>query len=120
MEFNVVVLSGVLSADPEHRTFDSGASLLRCLVTVRSESPRRVDVIPITLWDPSEQVLNEISRRGQRVWVAGMVQRRFWAAADGRESRIEIVARAIELSNDDRHDLAIRRWVSGGSVVEPH
>ena len=100
-DMNAVVLCGTLAAEPEHRTFESGASLVRCLVTVRTQLPRRTDVVPVTLWDPSTDVLDRLEGRGQNVWVAGMVQRRFWAGADGRHSKIEIVARAIQ-----PHDVA--------------
>lgn len=97
MSFNLVVLEGSLAADPEHRTFESGTSLLRCLVTVRSHAPRRVDVIPVIVWEPDADVLDAICEKGQDVWLAGSVQRRFWADADGRESKVEVIARAIGL-----------------------
>jgi single-stranded DNA-binding protein len=68
------------------------------LVTVRTESPtRRVDVIPVTLWDPPEELLNGNLKPGRRVWVAGSVQRRFWSGDqdEGRRSRLEVVAEQI-------------------------
>ena len=91
MDFNLVVLSGRLAAPPELRVFDSGTRLVRCLVTVSAEEPRhRIDVLPVTLWDPPDDVwLGEV---GERVYVAGSVQRRFWSNLEGRRSRVEIVA----------------------------
>lgn len=97
MDINVVVISGKLAATPEVRSFDSGARLIRYLVTTRSEAPhRRIDVLPVTLWDPDDELIAEAAV-GQGVWIAGSVQRRFWAAAEGRRSRLEVVAQSVEL-----------------------
>lgn len=102
MNMNLVVLAGKLAAPPELREFESGSRLVRCLVTVRSEEPRRrVDVVPVTLWDPDagEPILT--ADPGVRVWVAGMVQRRFREATEGRRSQLEVVAHHVELRNED-------------------
>ena len=101
MDMNMVVLSGKLAGPPELREFESGSRLLRVLVTVRSSSPRRrVDVVPVTLWDPAldHPVLD--TAVGERLWVVGSVQRRFWSAAQERRSRLEVVALHIELGNE--------------------
>lgn len=91
MDLNLVVLAGRLAAVPELRVFDSGARLVRYLITVRSEDPhRRVDVVPVTVWNPGE-VTTDVAP-GTPVWVAGTVQRRFWSASEGRRSRLEIIA----------------------------
>ena len=97
MDMNVVVLCGKLAAPPEIREFESGSSLVRLLVTVRTDSPRRrVDVIPVTLWDPdpNDQLLG--ATVGQQVWVTGGIQRRFWTALEGRRSHLEVVAHHIQ------------------------
>lgn len=101
MELNLVVLSGRLAAEPEVRTFDSGSTLLRLLVTVRSEEPRRrVDVIPVTVWNPDDEVFDDEMTVGRRVWIAGSIQRRFWSATEGRRSRLEVVAHEVSLRDD--------------------
>ena len=102
MDFNVVVLSGRLAAPPELRVFESGLRLARYLITVRADEPRRrVDVVPVTLWEPSDEVLSPSPEVGQRIWAAGSVQRRFWSNPDGRRSRLEIVAEQIQLRPGD-------------------
>ncbi|MDH3606197.1 MAG: single-stranded DNA-binding protein [Acidimicrobiia bacterium] len=96
MDLNLVVLAGTLAAAPDLREFDSGARLLRMLVTVRSDEPRRrVDVIPVTLWDPPTVLTQETLERGRRVVVCGAAQRRFWEAKEGRRNRVEIVAENV-------------------------
>ena len=58
MDLNIIVLSGRITTEPEFRTFPSGACLARYLVTVRSTEPRRrVDVGPVSLWDPPDDLL---------------------------------------------------------------
>ena len=96
MDLNLVVMAGRLAADPEFKTFASGAELVKLLVTVRSTEPRRrIDVIPVTLWEPSADSDVRDLVRGDGVWLAGSVQRRFWAAEAGRTSRVEVVAHEI-------------------------
>jgi single-stranded DNA-binding protein len=100
MDLNLVVLSGRLAAAPEMRVLDSGTRLVRYLVTLRTETPRRrVDVLPVTLWEPSDDAAVDLEK-GRRVWVAGSAQRRFWEGPEGRRSRIEIVAEQVT------HDIA--------------
>jgi single-strand DNA-binding protein len=102
MNMNVVILSGRLAAPPELREFESGSALVRALVTVRSDGPRRrVDVVPVTLWDPDPGHPILDAAAGVGVWVAGSLQRRFWSTTEGRRSRLELVANAIELRDDE-------------------
>ncbi len=78
MDLNLVVLAGRLAAPPEFRKFEFGDSLVRYLVTVRSEEPRqRVDVVPVTLWNPDEAALRASAQPAavrMRLWVAGGIQ----------------------------------------------
>lgn len=101
MDLNLVVVSGRLAAPPELRQFESGARLARYLVTVRSEEPtRRVDVLPVTMWDPDEALLNAEPMPGSRVLVVGSLQRRFWSGEEGRRSRLELIADQVCLRDD--------------------
>ena len=101
MDLNLIVIAGRLAAEPELTTYASGARLLRLLVTVRSQEPRRrIDVLPVVMWDPADDVLPDEPVRGTAVWVAGSVQRRFWSADAGRTSRIEIVAHDIQIRTE--------------------
>jgi len=101
MDHNITVLSGRLAAPPEIRQFESGARLGRYLITVRSEEPRRrVDVIPVTLWDPPDDLLDAEPAPGTRLWVVASLQRRFWSAEEGRRSRLEVVADVVTDSED--------------------
>ena len=97
MDFNIVVLTGHLAAEPEIRSFPSGATLIRYLVTTRVTAPRRrVDVVPVTLWDPPAHLLESPGPKGGAVFVAGTLQRRFWSVEGGKASRVEVIARHVE------------------------
>ena len=103
MDLNVVVIAGRLAAAPEVRIFDGGATLVRYLVTTRSEAPRRrIDVIPVVLWDADEKA--SALERGDGVWVAGSVQRRFWSDDQNRRSRVEVVAHHVQKREADEAD----------------
>lgn len=105
MDVNVTILTGTLAAAPEFREFESGAALLRLLVTVRREVPRRrIDVLPVTLWDPPAELVDAELERGGRVWVCGSAQRRFWEAKDGRRSRVELVADRVVPLEEQQDD----------------
>lgn len=102
MDLNLVVLGGRIATEPEIRTFPSGTTMIRYLVTVRSTEPRRrVDVVPVSLWDPSPDVLEHRDVRGRSVWVAGSVQRRFWADAGDTRSRLEVIAHEVRITPDN-------------------
>ena len=119
MDLNLVVLAGYLAAPGE---FNSDSKRLRLLLTVRSArsawpswnaSPtrnaagvpqQRVDVIPVTLQDPSAEQVAATRKTGVRLWVVGSVQRlgcmTFLSSPEGRRSRVEIVAEDINVQPD--------------------
>ena len=113
MDLNMVILCGRLASDPEIRLFDSRSRLIRYLVTVRAAHPRRrVDVIPATLWDPSDELVDELGVKGDRIWVSGSVQRRFWESPDGRGSRIEVVAEKVKVNDLGDLEPLIASWAA--------
>ena len=100
MDLNLIVLCGRLATDAELRVFDSGAKLIRYLVTTRVDYPRRrVDVLPVTFWDPPADLVDDPGEKGSRIWVCGSAQRRYWESPDGRRSRIEVVAEQVSFEN---------------------
>ena len=100
MDLNLVVVAGRLASAPEIRIFEGGATLVRYLVTTRVKEDKergikpRIDVVPVVLWDATEE--DTKFERGDRVWVAGSVQRRFWSDDHSRRSRIEVVAHHVQ------------------------
>lgn len=98
MDLNLVVLCGRVATEPELRVFESGASLVRILLTIRTEHHRaRIDLIPVVVWDPPEVLTDGSVATGDRIWVSGMLRRRFWtdADSDNKRSRIEVIGQQI-------------------------
>lgn len=99
---NDVAISGHLAASPELKTFDSGSRMIRFLVTIQQEHPRRVDVIPVSIWDPTNEMWENPGEKGDQFHCTGTAQRRFWESPDGRRSRVEIVADTIDMAGRKR------------------
>jgi single-stranded DNA-binding protein len=105
MDLNMVVLNGRLAAAPEHRVLDSGTRMARLLVTVRSEEPHsRLDVLPVIWWEPDDEFVVNPPGVGSRIWISGSVQRRYWESADGRRSKIEVIAAHVTQLADDHQE----------------
>ena len=106
MDLNLAVLAGRLAAPPEVRVLDSGVRMVRYLVTTRAEEPgRRVDVVPVTMWDPPPELAGADHQPGERIWVIGTIQRRFWSESEGRRSRLELIADQVCFSQPVSHPL---------------
>jgi hypothetical protein len=87
---NLVALKGKLAAPAEYRESESGFRYLRVLITVRGDG--RVDVIPVTIHDPSDEQVEASKVAGVTVLVFGRMRRRF-SAFEGRRSHLDVVAR---------------------------
>lgn len=99
---NVLVLNGRLAAAPDYRVLESGSRMARLLVAVRSDEPHsRLDVLPVVWWEPEDEFVTAPPEVGSRVWITGSVQRRYWESADGRRSKLEVVAAHVSVINED-------------------
>jgi len=99
MDLNLMVLAGHLTVNAEVRQFDSGGLMIRYLVTVSVDHPRhRVDVIPASLWDPSEELIESPGMKGDGIWLCGSLQRRYVESTYGRRSTLELVAEQVKVT----------------------
>jgi hypothetical protein len=97
-DINLAVIAGRIAAPPESRIYDSGSRSLRYLITCVTDVPRhRTDVIPVTLLDPDPVLVDRPGSPGERIWAAASIQRRFFAADDGRRSRVELLAHHVQI-----------------------
>lgn len=115
MDLNLVVIAGRLAGAPEIRVFEGGATLVRYLVTTKqggegTGKKQRIDVVPCVLWDADEEATK--FERGDRIWIAGSIQRRFWSDDHSRRSRIEVVADHVQ-KNIDSSELGDDRVLAG-------
>lgn len=95
-DMNVVVLGGTIAAPPELLIGPTGAVRWRYLLSVRSSRPRRrVDVLPVTVWELQKGPSNDDFSVGDKIWVHAALQRRFLSAPEGQRSRLELVADTV-------------------------
>lgn len=92
---NDATLVGALAVSPEFRTFGSGATIARLLVTVQPVGSWRRHVIPVTVWEPEPALLG--TQRGAPITVTGRVYRRFGTGVSGRATQLEVVAAAFKV-----------------------
>ena len=93
MDLNHVVLSGLIVAPPEQRTDHRGNRSRRLLVSVRTDDPRRLDVVRVRQFD---HPLDEEVEAGDRVVVIGRLERGFADVPTGLDNRIDVVASSLE------------------------
>lgn len=102
LDLNLVVLCGHLSTDPELRVLDSGGRLIRYLILVRVDYPRkRTDVLPVILWEPPAELWDQPGIKHDRIWVCGTMQKRYWDDAESRPSGLEVVAEQVVVGDLD-------------------
>ena len=119
-DFNVAVICGTLATTPEMRVCADGTSSARYLVTTRSEGPsHRVDVVPVVHPNPGPAATRY--RRGDRLWIAASVQRRFGGDEHRSRSGIEVVAHEVVRSEEsgrlEAPDRDATGMVDGGTPV---
>ncbi len=99
MDVNEVRLCGRIASAPEVRVFDSGTQRVRFLVASRVDEPRsRIDVIPVTMWNPNDDQIPGQLVVSDRVWVTGSVQRRLHDGPQGRRSSLEVIGHEVTTS----------------------
>ena len=106
MSINVALVRGRLSSPPEVRVLESGRTLAVLQVTARPDGAPAVSV-PVAAWDPPEWV--ECLEAHDEVLVVGTVRRRFYRAASGSASKVEIEAEMLARGGDRRKTSALLR-----------
>ena len=89
---NVSIIRGTLSRTPDHRTLDSGTTIVAYDVTVPADDGP-AETVPVSWFDPPAAAarLDE----GDEVLVTGRVRRRFFRAGGRTQSRTDVVADAV-------------------------
>lgn len=109
---NVVLLQGILSSEPRHRTLPSGTELVNWELTTDAGGARHT--VPVAWFDPTASV--RATGAGDQVVVLGMVRRRFYRA-DGRTvSRTEVVGERCARAG--RHAQVARLWERVADALE--
>ena len=87
--FNLVVLTGRLTADPELKTTSNGLSVTTFSIAVdrryRSGEERQTDFINIVAWRTSAEFICKYFKKGSMICVIGNIQTRSWDGTDGKK-----------------------------------
>ena len=90
-ERNVVVLRGMLAADPRTRDLPSGSVLTQLDLTTRDSGGTHT--VPVAWFDPPPTAATLAA--GDELVVIGSVRRRFFRAGGSTQSRTEVVAEKV-------------------------
>jgi single-strand DNA-binding protein len=100
--FNMVVLMGNLTRDPELRTTPNGASvcsfslaLNRSYKAASGEWQEATDYIDIVAWGPLGERVSQYLSKGRPCLVNGRLQSRSWEQEGQKRSKVEVIAQDV-------------------------
>ena len=101
--FNLVVLTGRLTADPELKTTANGLSVTTFSIAVdrryRSGEERQTDFINIVAWRSSAEFVSKYFKKGSMIAVRGAIQTRRYQDKDGNNrTAFEVVADDVQFA----------------------
>lgn len=101
--FNLVVLTGRLTADPELKTTPNGTNVTSFSIAVerryRSGEERQTDFINIVAWRQRAEFVSKWFKKGQLVAVDGSIQTRRYTDKDGNNrTAFEVVANNVHFA----------------------
>ena len=99
--FNLVVLSGRLTADPELKTTPNGVSVCSFSIAVerryRQGEERQADFINIVAWRSSAEFVSKYFSKGDAIGIEGAIQTRKYQDRDGNNrTAFEVVANNVQ------------------------
>ena len=105
--FNLVVLTGRLTADPELKTTANGISVTSFSIAVdrryRSGEERQTDFINIVAWRSSAEFITKYFKKGSLIGIEGSIQTRRYQDKDGNNrTAFEVVANNVQFVESKR------------------
>ena len=99
--FNLVVLTGRLTADPELKTTPNGVSVTTFSIAVerryRQGEERQADFINIVAWRSSAEFICKYFKKGSMIGIEGSIQTRKYQDKDGNNrTAFEVVANNVQ------------------------
>jgi single-strand DNA-binding protein len=101
---NKVFLMGNLTRDPELRYTPSGSpvcefgmAINRTYKTGSGEQREEVCFVDVVMWGRRGVVISEYMTKGRPIFIEGRLQYDSWETAEGRRSRLRVVADNFEL-----------------------
>ena len=114
--FNLVVLTGRLTADPELKTTSNGLSVTTFSIAVdrryRSGEERQTDFINIVAWRQSAEFITKYFKKGSLIGIEGSIQTRRYQDKNGNNrTAFEVVVNNVQFVESKRD--------SGAPMGEP-
>ena len=105
--FNLVVLTGRLTADPELKTTPNGISVIRFSIAVdrryTSGENRQTDFINIVAWRQSAEFISKYFKKGNLIGIEGSIQTSRYQDKDGNNrTSFEVVANNVQFVESKR------------------
>lgn len=105
--FNLVVLTGRLTADPELKTTPNGISVTRFSIAVNrnygSGEDRQTDFINIVAWRHSAEFVAKYFKKGNLIGIEGSIQTNKYQDKNGNNrTSFEVVANNIQFVESKR------------------
>ena len=110
--FNLVVLTGRLTADPELKTTQNGNSVTSFSIAVnrrfnRSAEEQQTDFINIVAWGQSAEFISKYFKKGSMIGIEGRIQTRKYTDKNGNNrTAFEVVANNVQFVESKRDSAA--------------
>ena len=106
--FNLVVLTGRLTADPELKTTQSGVSVVSFCIAVqrqyKSGEDPITDLINVVAWRHTAEFVTKYFHKGNMIGVEGSIQTRKYTDKDGNNrSAFEVLANNVQFVEGKRN-----------------
>jgi single-strand DNA-binding protein len=107
--FNLVVLTGRLTADPELKTTTNGISVCSFTIAVdrrvKSGEDKQTDFINIITWRGSAEFVSKYFKKGNVIGIEGAIQTRKYTDKDGNNrTTFEVVANNVQFVEGKKAD----------------
>ncbi len=107
--FNLVVLTGRLTADPELKTTNSGLSVTSFSIAVSRRyvkgEERQADFINIVAWRQQAEFIAKYFKKGNMIGIEGSIQTRRYTDKNGNNrTAFEVVANNVQFVESDRNN----------------
>lgn len=116
--FNIVVLTGRLTADPELKTTPNGISVTSFSIAVgrryKAGEEAQTDFINIVAWRQTAEFITKYFKKGSMIGIEGSIQTRKYTDKNGNNrTAFEVVANNVQFVESKRDGAA-----SGAAVSE--
>lgn len=105
--FNIVILTGRLTADPELKTTTSGIPVTSFSVAVsrryRSGEEQQADFIRVVAWRQTAEFVSKYFKQGSMIGIEGSIQTRRYTDRDGNNrTAFEVIANNVQFVESKR------------------